>query len=484
MMGQSRANGTKLDSQSLVGLLGSWSDGSQALYVELADGLAGLIGSGALHAGDRLPAERSFSDALAVSRGTVVKAYDRLATAGSVERLQGSGTTVTGHAVPQSAEAFVSEPLWAGGDGSVSLLQAQPTLLPEVMEAVRATDLLGFGTDLDSAEPLGWWALRERIAALHTARGLPTEPQQIIVTSGAQQGISLMAGAFVRPGDVVLGEEYTWPGLIDAVQQAGARYEPIRMDHEGIDVGDLERKIIRFRPAMVLLNPQHQNPTGTRLPDHRIAEVARLAREHCVLVVEDRVAAELGFDRRRLPAVSDHDTDGLGVMITSVCKVAWPGLRLGWVRADPQIVNQLRSHKAVVDMFSSVLSQAATMTVLERFDELVEIRTTQLQRRCDIVVDALRRDFPDWSFITPRGGMWVWITLPGGVSADAFVQHAARYGVQIASARQFGAVDADNPHLRIPFTAADHELAEGMRRLAEAWRTFAGVGQLAADTRC
>ena len=454
--------------------IGGWSESGGSLYAQLADAIASLIETGVIRAGDRLPPERSLADALSVSRGTVVKAFDRLAAAGAVERIQGSGTTVTGNAVPTPPGDFVGGPLWETRTESISLLQAQPTILPSVFDAVRSTDLAGFGAELDTAEPLGWMELRQAIARFHSTQGMPTDPHEVIVTSGAQQGVSLMVGAFVRPGDVVLGEEYTWPGLIDSVRHAGARFEPIRMGADGIDVVDLERAIVRFGPAMVLLNPQHHNPTATRLAPERVAEIARLAREHRVMVVEDRVAADLGFDRRVLPAIAQHDTDGLGVTVTSVCKVAWAGLRLGWVRADAQIVNQLRSHKAVGDMFSSLLSQAAAITVLGRYDELISERVEQLRHRCDLVCDMLRADFAAWSFAPPRGGMWVWATLPPGTSADAFVQHAARFGVQVASARQFGAVDADSRHVRIPYTSEEAVLAEGMRRLADAWRTFDG----------
>lgn len=485
MMGQSRANSRKLDLDAVVESLGLWSSGSGALYVDLADALAGLIERGEVRAGDRLPPERRLADALAVSRGTVVKAYDRLSDTGRVERVQGSGTIVVGHDVPPTAgdDEFLGGPLWAPGGASISLLQAQPTMLPATMKAIDRTDLGAFGAERESVEPLGWWSLRERIADLHTRHGLATEPHQIAVTSGAQQGVSLLVGAFVRAGDVVLGEEFTWPGLIDSVRHVGARFEPIRMDVDGVDVDDLERAIVRFRPALVLINPQHHNPTGTRLHVERVRRVAELAREHRVMVVEDRVAADLGFDRRQLPAIADFDTAGLGVTVSSVCKVAWPGLRLGWVRADAQIVNRLRTHKAVVDMFTSALSQAAVVHVLDDYDEIVRERVDQLRLRCELAVDALREHIPDWSFHAPRGGMWLWAALPAGMSADAFVQHAARHGVQIASCRQFSGVEADTGHVRVPFTAPEPVLAEGLRRLADAWRTFDGVGATAAVAR-
>ncbi len=474
MLIQSRPDSTKLDPESVHRLLAGWSAGEGPLYVQLATAIAAHIDDGSLRGGDRLPAERALAAELAVSRGTVVKAYERLAAAECVTRLQGSGTTVSGNRLdsPRAGAEFVGGRLWTSSDVAVDLLKAIPDLLPEVSAAIQSANLSDHAEDLDRAEPLGWWSLRERIADRMTRQGLPTSPHEIMVTSGAQQAISLTLQAFVHPGDVVLGEEFTWPGLIDGVHHLGARFQPVRMDEHGLDVEDLEAKVARYRPALITLNPQHHNPTGTRLPPERVAAIARIAREYRVPVSEDRVAASIAFDHRRLPEIATHEHHGHAITIDSVCKIAWPGLRLGWVRADPQTINRLRPYKAVNDMFSSALSQAAACSVLERVDVVTSARIEQLRRRCDLVVDLLRRDLVDWSFVRPRGGLSLWATLPLGASADAFVQHAGRTGVLVASARQFGSADADSRHLRVPFTATDDVLEAGLQRLARAWSTF------------
>ncbi len=458
----------------LLQLLGHWSNGDGPLYRQLAMGLRGLIADGGLRTGDRLPPERALADRLSVSRGTVVRAYDELALDGVVCRRQGSGTTVEGaHVDVRSLDRqFVGEPLWSGDAASIDLLKAIPTILPAVADLIGSVDLAPHVGDLDEAEPLGWWRLRERIADLHTRQGLATSPHQILITSGAQQAIALTIDAMVRPGDVVIGEDDTWPGLIDAVRQSGARFEPVRMDHGGLIVDDLAAKIERYRPSLIALNPQHQNPTGTRLAADRVAAVADLSRQNRIPLLEDRVAADLGFDRQHLPAIDEFDTGGYGLLAGSICKVAWPGLRLGWLRADAQIINRMRSHKAVADMFTPALSQLIGLQIVERYDEMVGLRLEQLRASADLVVDALRRDLPEWTFQPLRGGLSVWATLPSNTSATAFVAHAARHGVSLASGRQFCPSDADCPNVRIPFTASPAVLAEGMRRMATAWTTF------------
>lgn len=468
------ANPRRVGAHRLVQLLGQWADGNGPLYRQLADRVAALIADGSLRGEELLPPERTLAAALGISRGTIVRAYDDLAAHGALSRVQGSGTAVAGRALATGArfERFVGERLWMNGEASVDLLKAIPTMLPEVAELVADIDLAPHARDLDGAEPLGWWDLRTRIAELHTRQGLPTTPHQILVTSGAQQGIALVVTAMARPGDVVLGEESTWPGLIDMVRHVGARFEPVRLDREGLVVDDLETKLERYRPALMAINPQHQNPTGTRLPPDRVAAVADLVRRYRVPTLEDRVAADLGFDRRHLPALDEHDTGGYGLIAGSVCKVVWPGLRLGWLRADAQVVNRLRSHKAVADMFTPAISQILGLAVLERYDDLVTRRLAQLRPAADLVVDTLRAELADWTHAPVRGGLSVWASLPDHASASALVQHAGRHGVLLASGRQFSALDADGPHIRIPFTADHVTLVEGLRRAVEAWRTF------------
>lgn len=474
MRAGSSSNPTRVGANRLVQLLGHWAGGDGPLYRQLADRIGELVADGSLRSRELLPAERALAAALAVSRGTIVRAYDELASQRAVSRIQGSGTAVSGRSVGVGArsEQFVGERLWMNGDASVDLLKANPSMLPDVAQLVADIDLAVHTRDLDGTEPLGWWQLRERIADLHTRQGLPTTPHQILVTSGAQQGISLVVTAMARPGDVVLGEEITWPGLIDMVAHVGARFEPVRVDRNGLVLDDLESKIERYRPALMAFNPQHQNPTGSRLPPDRVAAIADLIRRYRIPTLEDRVSADLGFDRRHLPAFDEYDTGGYGLIAGSVCKVVWPGLRLGWLRADAQVINRLRSHKAVADLFTPAISQILGLAALERYDELVGLRLGQLRPAADLVLDTLRNDLSDWTYAPIRGGLSAWVGLPGHASASAFVQHAGRHGVLIASGRQFTSRAADCSNIRIPFTADASTLHEGLRRIVDAWRTF------------
>ena len=458
----------------MVQLLGQWSNGSGPVYGQIATAIEQLVADGVLRPEDQLPPERALAAALVVSRGTIVRAFDHLAQLGVVERVQGKGTTISGKplAANQAPADFVGERLWMTDGGAIDLLKAIPAMLPEVRDLVTSIDLSPHAEDLDRAEPLGWWRLREQIAALHTRQGMPSTPHQILVTTGAQQALQLVITTMTRPGDVVLGEDDTWPGLIDAVRQVGARYEPVKLDDQGIIIDDLEAKMDRYRPSLLAVNPQHQNPTGGRLPPARVEAIASLAKKHRVPVLDDRVSADLGFDKRHLPAIDEFDTGGYGITVGSVGKVAWSGLRLGWIRADAQIINGLRTPKAVADMATPGLSQLLGLELIGRYEELASTRVEQLRPAAELVRETLETELSEWSFAPVRGGLSVWAQMPENTSATAFVRHASHHGVLLASGNEFCAIDADCPNIRIPFTAPIDELTEGLRRVVQAWQTF------------
>lgn len=456
-------------------MIGLWSLGRGSLYSQLSAAIKRLIESGAIRNGDLLPPERGLADVLEVSRGTVVSAYRRLAEEMLVERTQGSGTRV------RTAEVSGVDPADRIGDAlfeavprSIDLLTAVPRVTPRVLKAAESVDLSAHREYLDDSEPAGILPLRECIAERMTRDGLPTTQQQILVTSGAQQGILLCSMLLTRPGDVVLCEATTWPGLVDNVTRLGGRTHGVAMDADGIIPEELERAIVSLRPRFIALNPHHQNPTGTRLAPDRRREVAELATRYAVPLVEDRVVARLAFDGQvPVPLAASAPDDGRSgshLVVDSISKVAWPGLRLGWIRADAQVIARLRSLRALADLYSSTHSQISALALLADLDAIVDERIAELRDQADHLVAAMNRDLPEWEVHRPRGGLVLWIRLPEG-SASLFSEHAARFGVLVANGRQFGS-NSDDQHVRIPFTAPTDELDEGVRRLAAAWAQF------------
>ncbi|MFN8053440.1 MAG: PLP-dependent aminotransferase family protein [Acidimicrobiales bacterium] len=466
------ANDGKLDSTRLVALLGPWSIGTGPLYRQLADAVDGLIEQGQLRTGDLLPPERRLADALAASRSTVVAAFDLLRDRGRVERRQGSGTRVVGPPLATSVgQEFRTTPLFVPGAEITALLKAVPERMEAVdLEVRRWANELG-AADVDTIDPEGILALRTAIAERYTRDGLPTTADAIIVTTGAQQAISLAVAAVCGPGDVVVTEETTWPGLFDVVARQGGRCFGVRMDEGGIDTDELRAAVERHRPVAIALNPHHHNPTGTRLLPHRRRAVADIAAEYGVIVIEDRVAAPLAFDDVVAAPLATHRYDAPIATVDSLSKTVWPGLRIGWLRAAPDLVRQVRMAKAIDDMFTPIPSQEIAVRLVRDLDAHVATRVEQLRRREAVAHEALATLLPDWEVARPDGGLMMWARLPAPV-ATAFIAHAARCGVLLAGAEAFAVSPPTNDRIRIAFSAPEPQLVAAIERTAEAWSTF------------
>lgn len=463
----------EVSSESLSARLGRWTQGDGTLAARLARGIEGLVASGELRPGDRLPAERALAAMSSVSRGTVVAAYAALAESGLVERRQGSGTRIAGAA---AAVAPVQRPgrgeaLFSALPNAIDLLRTVPQISDLGVQLIREhTPRLELAL-LPETDPAGLPALRTLIADMYAAEGTPTTPEQILVTHGAQQAISLVVNALVGPGDVVLAEEITWPGVTDSVGLRGGTVHGVPMGDDGLDVDALEQAIARLRPVLVALNPHHQNPTGTRLPAAARHRVAELAAQYGVPVIEDRVLAGISFDGVVPPSLAAERADAPIIVVESVSKWVWAGLRIGWLRADPVLVRRLRGARQLADQSTSVPGQLLALDLIARADDLRRANSRIHQERLRLLEAVMAEHLPDWNVEPPRGGLSLWVRLPAG-SAASLARVAATHGVSIAGSAAFAVSASPDDHIRIPFTASDDVLAEGIRRLGAAWREY------------
>ncbi|MFT4260478.1 PLP-dependent aminotransferase family protein [Microbacterium sp.] len=462
-----------MSTEQLASRLGRWTQGDGTLAARLSEGIGALIRGGELRPGDRLPPERTLAAATAVSRGTVVAAYADLAACGLVERRQGSGTRVAGS--PASAVPFGrpgrGEALFSALPNAIDLLRSVPQISDPAVRLITAhTPRLDLAL-LPETDPAGLAVLREQIADLFRREGTPTTPEQILVTHGAQQAISLVVNALVGPGDVVLAEEITWPGVTDSVGLRGGIVHGIPMTADGLDVDALEVAMARLRPALVAINPHHQNPTGTRLPPAARHRVAELAARYGVPVIEDRVLAGISFDGVVPPSLAAERPDAPVIVVESVSKWAWAGLRIGWLRADPVLVRRLRGARQLADQSTSVPAQLLALDLLAHADELRRENSRIHQDRLRLLQSLMAEHLPEWTSTPPRGGLSLWARLPVG-SADALSRVAAAHGVSVAGSAAFAASTAGDDHIRIPYTAPDAVLAEAIVRLGAAWREY------------
>ncbi|WP_436523501.1 PLP-dependent aminotransferase family protein [Actinoplanes sp. HUAS TT8] len=460
----------------LAARLGRWSAGRGPLYLLLAGRLRALIDDGELPPGTALPTDRALAAGLSAGRTTVVAAYDLLRQEGRLVRRQGSGTWVaggpSGAPAPPGAEPTVNPVflhLLDPPDHVAQFACAGPTAAPpEVIAAYQAAlGLLG-GPDL-GYHPAGHPRLRAALAARYSARGVPTTAAQILITTGGQQGLALLARALVAPGAEVLVQAPTYPGALEIFRESAAALLPVRAAIRAYG-GALAR-----RPAMAYLIALCHNPTGRTLAPEERAEIVAAALKWQVPLVVDDVLAELSFTG---PAPSvpvaglAPDADEL-ITVGSLSKLVWGGLRIGWVRAQPALIGRLARLKAVIDLGSGVLDQLAAVELIGRLDTLIEDRARLLAQRHDHLAAELREQLPEWQFEPAGGGQTLWVRLPYG-DAASYAQAALRHGVAVLAGGSLDPSGGSNDYLRIPFVAEPSVLSAGVRAMAEAWRGFAG----------
>ncbi|MGW4772019.1 aminotransferase-like domain-containing protein [Nocardia sp. NPDC004278] len=450
--------------------LGRWSSGRGPLYVLLAARLRQLIDDGELPPGAALPPDRVFAAQLAVGRSTVVAAYDLLESEGRIARRRGSGTRVAG-------VATVATPETTGAPMFLHLLEPRPDVIslacaapecppPEVAEAyARILPELSSTTADIGYYPGGHPALRAAIAERYLRQGVPTRPDEVLVTNGGQQALSLLARAFLRPGDRVLLETPTYPGALEAFREAGALLHPLPLGLDGF-----EAAARMHRSALAYVTPTFQNPTGavlSALVRRRLVEVAAAVD---VPLIADEIVADLGFPGVDLPQPLAADAATV-ITIGSLSKNIWGGLRIGWVRASAATIARLTRLRAVHDLGGNLPAQLAAAHLVPRIDTLCAARAAQRESCHDLVLAALSRKLPDWSATPVRGGQTLWIRLPYG-DGSSFAQTALRHGVAVLAGSGLDVSGRSDDHVRIHFRHPPQTLTEAIDRLATAWHAY------------
>ncbi|WP_436699659.1 PLP-dependent aminotransferase family protein [Nocardioides sp. BYT-33-1] len=469
------------DPDELVRLLGDRMSTRGALYRQLAAALADAISAGELVAGDRLPSERDLARALHLSRATVVAAYDELRGRGLVESRQGSGSRVATPA--DRGPAAVTRRLRRGlsaqtvrrfddaPDGLISMRYAIEPGDPRIASAVADVVEEDLPTLLDEIgyTPRGLPALRVALAEHHTRLGLPTTPDEVLVTTGTQQALSLVAHLLLDRGATVAVESPSWPGCFDTFSAAGATMVGVALDEEGPRVDRLRAALAAGPVAALFVMPTFHNPTGLLTSDARRRVVARLAAEHGVPVVEDHgYSTPLARPGALPPPIAAYaPATGRVLTLGSLSKSLWAGLRLGWVRASAADIDRLGYLKANADMGTPLLDQAVATRLLPVLPTLAEDRTAVALDRLAHATALLGEHLPAWTWRVPDGGTALWIRLPG-YDAGVFARVALRHGVEVTPGRETDPSGAWDDHLRLPFTFEPALMTEAVRRLAAA----------------
>jgi DNA-binding transcriptional MocR family regulator len=477
------------------------------LFRQIQHGIRSAILEGALVNGDRLQPERVLALSLGVNRTTIMRAYQELVDEGLVEARPGRGTVV---AVGSRSERASIGPSAGGdlpgwlfslpefGDGH---LGPDPSLLRDIAEAYGRDDLVSMalgapGPDLIPANALraacsdvlerfqgnalgygpveGLVSLRRQIAAYLCGRGVRVEPSEVVVLSGATQGLSLAARTLVQPGDEVVVEVPTYVGILQTFAAAGARLVGVPVDRHGLRVEEVAAVLARGRARLIVVQPTLHNPTNSTLTHERRLHLLALARRYSVPILEDDAYGDLWRDSTGPQPLKALDTHGYVIYLGTFSKMVAPALRLGWVAAPRAYIGRLTLAKQFADLQSGMLAQYAMEGFMANgafSRHLISVRQAYNERRRAAVacMQELRGVTTESG---SDGGFYLWCRLPEGVPSRAFSLEAGRAGVAILAGEAFypqatASTNLGVRYVRLSYSALPpSQIRTAVRRLA------------------
>lgn len=463
-----------LPARRLSGMLGKRA-GDQPAYTWLSEGIRQLVANGRVLHGTMLPSERELVAELGMSRTTVTRAYQELRERGFAEARQGSGTRIR---IPGGEIGGGTEPLAVGVQetlppGGIDLTCGAPTApLGLASYYERALDQLPGYIGGMGYYPMGLPVLREAIAEDYTRRGLPTGPEQVIVTAGALSGVATAARAVLARGARVLAESPSYPNSVTSLRQHGARMTALPIGPEGSDVAGIEAALGRGDIGAMLCLPDFHNPTGTLLDNEGRERWARALVRHGVQGIVDETNAELWLDERPPVFPMAKYAEGL-ITVGSASKTYWGGLRLGWIRAPRALVGAINQVRATVDLGAPVLEQLVLNLLIRERSGLDEPTRASLRKSRDWLHGALGAELPEWRIQKPGGGMSLWCNLPAPRSM-ALVAQARKTGLVLSPGSTFAVDDHGLDHwLRVPYALDREQLGQALPLLVRAWNAVA-----------
>lgn len=450
------------------------------LYRQLYTHVRHCIDSGLLRAGDRLPPTRDLAGQLGLNRTTVSAAWALLESDGLIRGHVGRGSFVVGGSPTQQGIAWSAllpeperQPAVAPARFSFAASRPSELLFPtdafrqsceEVIRSEEARVILQLGS------PAGYRPLREFLVERGREEGIVGDGDDVMITSGIQQAFDLLQRVLVANGETVITEDPGYTGLTSVLRRGGARLIGIATAEDGIDLQALERTATREKPRMIVITSNFQNPTGATLSSEAREKVLAIVRGCGAVLVENDSYGDLVYEGPKLPSIRQLDDRGDTVLLRSFSKLAFPGLRTGWVIGPRPLIARLTEAKQVSDLHTDQLSQA----VLLRFaasGRLAEHCRRVLEeggRRLGAAIAACEQFLPsECSFTRPRGGMNLWIRLPRPLDAGELLARAERDGVNYLPGRVFAVSGSHAGALRLSFAAlAPAEIRAGIEILS------------------
>jgi len=479
------------------------------LYIQLRDQIRALVHGGDLRPGERIPASRELATQLGVHRTTVANAYAELESEGLISGHVGRGTFIRGEtaakknsAVPhptsidgglrweslfadERGEEILSRLTQAAPRGSISFVVARPAAEFFPIEELRKCSNAVWrreGTEILQMGPSdGYPPLKRALVSMLRSEGYEARDENLLITDGGQQALDLVSKAFLRPGDTVLLENPAYPGALAIFTGARARILGVPVKTEsgpgmtpGVDVSAIEAVLMQNRVKMMVLTPDFHNPTGTTLPVGERRRLLEIAARFQVPVVEDHIYARLRAGGERLPSLMQLDRSNLVIQIDSFSKIAFPGMRVGWIVAPSNVTERLRLVKQSTDLHTGHLAQAILAEYVRRglLGRHLERTRKAYSRRLAALEQALGRRMPSGTKWTrPEGGMCVWVELPPGFDSNELLIHTRERGVVFAPGRYFYFQNPQPNTLRLGFAGVpEREIVRGVATLADVLR--------------
>lgn len=321
----------------------------------------------------------------------------------------------------------------------------------------------------------GYQPLREKIAKRMAKVHVDASADNILVTSGSQQGLDFVARAFIDPGDVIICESPTYLGAINAFKAYEPRFVEINMDDEGMILEDLEKALkendnVKF----IYVIPDFQNPSGKTWSIERRKGLLELANKYNVAIVEDNPYGELRFEGEIFPALQHYDTEGRVVFLGTFSKILTPGVRLGWICAKPEVLSKFIMIKQGADLQSSTTAQMEVDQLLEDYDleEHIEKIKVVYKRRKDLMIKTMEEEFPEGvTWTDPDGGLFTWVVLPEHLNSRDLAVKALEKNVAYVPGGAFFPNGGRENAFRVNYSNMDEErIVEGIKRLGEVLR--------------
>lgn len=505
----------------IVSVDGSDNKG-EPLYLQIVRGFKDSIRSGKLPVDSKLPTNRELASLLSVDRSTVSRAYLELSEEGFIESHVGRGTFVravnphapAGDRTPPETSMVWSEKFSRASQSIESILARQP------VSAGLQGDVISFAGGIPTEEfypsdqfqrivaqmvkagameemfqyspAEGLSDLRSQVVTYLGRQGLAVQGDELLIVSGSQQGIDLVSAALIDEGDVVILEEPSYFWAICNFRARQARLIGIPVDDEGMRVDVLESVLSRQKAKLLYLMPAFQNPTGVSLSPARRKRLLELARQYQVPVLEDNFVGELVYDGERpSPLRTESGAQDIVIHQGTFSKALCPGLRLGWLVAPVEVMERLKAAKRASDLTTNSMAQVILAHYLKEglySNHLEHVRSSYRNRR-DAMIDALEKHISTLSLdaaaisgrnqstiITwskPNGGLFIWLKLPGRLSARELLTYAEREGVTFSPGDLFFVGGEQPEFMRLCFIqTGEKDIEEGVVRLGRAVESY------------